>query len=88
MIMSKTEGFTKYACDRTNYHGPENDSTEYLAKGDSRENDWHQVSRITADGNKVEFIYCSSCYQKYKELAAKQDAEFNAFRTESQTKGE
>lgn len=79
--MAKTAGYTKFECDRIGYHEGEGGKVEYLADTDSRKNDWHTVSRVTADGNTVQFLFCAECWQAYKALATSQDAEFSAFRT-------
>lgn len=80
--MAITKGYTKHECDRVNYHEAEGGKVEYLTDGDSRKNDWHTVDRVTADGNTVQFMFCAECWQAYKAMATKQDAEFSTFRTE------
>lgn len=70
--MAKTTNITKYACDRCG-------AEAYLPKGDPRESDWREVSRVTADGVSVSRLLCAQCTTGYKALASEQDAAFTAF---------
>ena len=79
--MAKTPNYTKYECDRTNYHKGEGGKAEYLADTDSRRNDWRSIDYVTADGNTVSYLLCPVCAAEYKQLAADQDKTFTAWRT-------
>lgn len=70
--MAKTDGFSKYSCDRC--------ATEKFAQPDSSEALMYStIERITADGVGVTRLLCTSCAAKYRELARKHDAEFLQF---------
>lgn len=80
-MMAKEEGYTKFECDRTEYHKDEGGRVEYLSQQDPRRNDWQTVSRIAAAGNTVTNTYCPECAALYKELVQGQDEDYAAFRT-------
>ena len=70
--MAKTTNITRYVCDRCS-------TLQHLAQGDPETSDWHDVSRVTVDGNTVSRLLCKSCYSEYKALVQAQDADFNDF---------
>ncbi len=73
--MAKTDGITRYVCDRCG-------KIEYLVSDDPRKSDWRDVSRVTADGVDTKRLLCSTCNKEYKSLVATQDAAFNSFMAE------
>lgn len=70
--MAKTTGITRYVCDRCG-------DTAHLSQGAPEVSDWHDVQRVTVDGNTVQRLLCRGCYSSYKSLVTSQDAEFNEF---------
>ena len=74
--MSKTSGYSSYACDRCG-------AQEYIQdSNDSRKSTWGDIVRITSDNVETKRVLCASCHKTYKTLAAKQDTEFNTFMAE------
>lgn len=70
--MAKTDGITHYVCDRCG-------SDAYLAANSAASADWREVERFDQYGSKASRLLCKSCTDKYKQLAAQQDAAFQAF---------
>lgn len=70
--MAKTDNITHYVCDRCA-------ADAYLAANSAASADWREVERIDQYGSKASRLLCKSCTDEYKQLAAKQDAEFQAF---------
>ena len=69
--MAKTHNITKYACDRCGERA-------YLQQG-AAAGDWREVERYDQYGSRASRLLCKACTDEYKQLAAKQDAEFQAF---------
>lgn len=70
--MAKTDNITKYACDRCG-------ESAYLQQGAAAAGDWREVERFDQYGSKASRLLCKACTDAYKQLAAKQDVEFQAF---------
>lgn len=70
--MAKTDNITRYTCDRCG-------ESAYLQQGAAAAGDWREVERFDQYGSKASRLLCKSCTDAYKQLAAKQDAEFQAF---------
>lgn len=70
--MAKTYGITHYVCDRCG-------ADAYLAANSAASADWREVERFDQYGSKASRLLCKSCADEYKQLAAKQDAEFRQF---------
>lgn len=70
--MAKTDNITHYVCDRCA-------ADAYLAANSAASADWREVERIDQYGSKASRLLCKACTDEYKQLAAKQDAEFQAF---------
>ena len=70
--MAKTDNITKYACDRCG-------ESAYLQQGAAASADWREVERIDQYGSRASRLLCKSCTDAYKQLAAQQDAAFQAF---------
>lgn len=70
--MAKTENYTHYVCDRCG-------SDAYLAANSAATADWREVERFDQYGSRASRLLCKSCTDTYKQLAAKQDVEFQAF---------
>lgn len=71
--MAKDAGYSNYTCDRDATH------TTYAKDGSAAANSWHTIKRYTQDGVEQSWLLDADCYAKYKALAARHDAEFNAF---------
>lgn len=70
--MAKTDGITHYVCDRCA-------ADAYLAANSAASADWREVERFDQYGSKASRLLCKACTDAYKQLATKQDAEFQAF---------
>lgn len=70
--MAKTDNITHYVCDRCA-------ADAYLAANSAAFADWREVERIDQYGSKASRLLCKSCTDAYKQLAAQQDAAFQAF---------
>lgn len=70
--MAKTDNITHYVCDRCA-------ADAYLAANSAASADWREVERYDQYGSKASRLLCKACTDEYKQLAAKQDAEFQAF---------
>ena len=70
--MAKTDNITHYVCDRCA-------ADAYLAANSAASADWREVERYDQYGSKASRLLCKACLAEYKQLAAKQDAEFQAF---------
>lgn len=70
--MAKTDGITHYVCDRCG-------ADAYLAANSADSVDWREVERYDQYGSRASRLLCKACTDTYKQLAAKQDAEFQAF---------
>lgn len=70
--MAKIDNITKYACDRCG-------ESAYLQQGAAAAGDWREVERFDQYGSRAIRLLCKACTDAYKQLAAKQDAEFQAF---------
>lgn len=70
--MAKTDGITHYVCDRCG-------ADAYLAANSAASADWREVERYDQYGSKASRLLCKVCLAEYKQLAAKQDVEFQAF---------
>lgn len=70
--MAKTDNITKYTCDRCG-------ESAYLQQGAAAAGDWREVERFDQYGSKASRLLCKACLAEYKQLAAKQDVEFQAF---------
>ena len=70
--MAKTDNITHYVCDRCA-------ADAYLAANSAASADWREVERIDQYGSKASRLLCKACLAECKQLAAKQDAEFQAF---------
>lgn len=70
--MAKTDNITHYVCDRCA-------SDAYLAANSAASADWREVERYDQYGSRASRLLCKACTDEYKQLAAKQDAEFQAF---------
>ena len=70
--MAKTDGITHYVCDRCG-------SDAYLAANSAASSDWREIERFDQYGSKASRLLCKSCTDEYKQLAAQQDAAFQAF---------
>ena len=70
--MAKTTNITRYVCDRCG-------DMAHLSQGAPEVSDWHDVSRVTVDGNTAQRLLCRTCYSSYKSLVTGQDSEFNEF---------
>lgn len=70
--MAKTDNITHYVCDRCA-------ADAYLAANSAASADWREVERFDQYGSKASWLLCKACLAEYKQLAAKQDAEFQAF---------
>lgn len=70
--MAKTDNITHYVCDRCG-------ADAYLAANSAASADWREVERIDQYGSKASRLLCKACTDAYKQLAAKQDVEFQAF---------
>lgn len=70
--MAKTDNITHYVCDRCA-------ADTYLAANSAASADWREVERYDQYGSRASRLLCKACTDEYKQLAAKQDAEFQAF---------
>lgn len=70
--MAKTDNITHYVCDRCA-------ADAYLAANSAASADWREVERIDQYGSRASRLLCKSCTDAYKQLAAQQDAAFQAF---------
>ena len=70
--MAKTDNITHYVCDRCA-------ADAYLAANSAACADWREVERFDQYGSRASRLLCKVCLAEYKQLAAKQDAEFQAF---------
>lgn len=70
--MAKTDNITHYVCDRCA-------ADAYLAANSAACADWREVERIDQYGSRASRLLCKSCTDAYKQLAAQQDAAFQAF---------
>lgn len=70
--MAKTDNITCYTCDRCG-------ESAYLQQGAAAAGDWREVERFDQYGSKASRLLCKACTDEYKQLAAKQDVEFQAF---------
>lgn len=70
--MAKTDNITHYVCDRCG-------ADAYLAANSAASADWREVERFDQYGSKASRLLCKTCLAEYKQLAAKQDVEFQAF---------
>lgn len=72
--MAKTPGFTEYIDDR------DASITAQLRDNDPRtKSDWFEVSRVDSNGVANSYLLSKANYQSFKQLAARHDAEFNAW---------
>lgn len=72
--MPKTDGYSRYACDRKAC-----DTVEHLQSTDSRTGSWKTVRRLTADGVESTITLCPACYPGYKAVAESNDKAVNAY---------
>lgn len=70
--MAKTDNITHYVCDRCA-------ADAYLAANSEASADWREVERYDRYGSRASRLLCKACTDEYKQLAAKQDAEFQQF---------
>ena len=70
--MAKTDNITHYVCDRCA-------ADAYLAANSAATADWREVERIDQYGSRASRLLRKSCTDAYKQLAAQQDAAFQAF---------
>lgn len=77
--MAKTDNITRYTCDRCG-------ESAYLQQGAVAAGDWREVERFDQYGSKASRLLCKSCTDAYKQLAAKQDAAFQAFMVNNDVK--
>ena len=70
--MAKPENITHYVCDRCA-------ADASLAANSAASADWREVERFDQYGSRASRLLCKACLAEYKQLAAKQDAEFQAF---------
>ncbi len=70
--MAKTDGYSKYACDRCG-------KSAYIADGATESQQWRQVTRISADYGESKRLLCPECSSAYFEFARKQDSAFDEF---------
>lgn len=70
--MAKTDNITRYTCERCG-------ESAYLQQGAAAAGDWREVERFDQYGSKASRLLCKACTDAYKQLAAKQDVEFQAF---------
>lgn len=70
--MAKTDGITHYVCDRCG-------ADAYLAANSAATADWREVERFDQYGSRASRLLCKACTDEYKQLAAQQDAAFQAF---------
>lgn len=70
--MGKTENITRYVCDRCG-------ADAYLAANSAAAADWREVARVDQYGSRASRLLCKSCTDDHKKLAARHDAEFQAF---------
>lgn len=70
--MAKTDNITHYVCDRCG-------ADAYLAANSAASADWREVERFDQYGSTARRLLCKACTDEYKQLAAKQDVEFQAF---------
>lgn len=70
--MAKIKNLTQYECDRCG-------EKEVISEGAPAAGFWHDISRLSADGVKVERLLCDSCYKEYAQLVSDEDAAFNQF---------
>ena len=70
--MAKTDNITHYVCGRCA-------ADAYLAANSAASADWREVERYDQYGSRASRLLCKACTDEYKQLAAKQDAEFQAF---------
>ena len=70
--MAKTDNITHYVCDRCA-------ADAYLAANSAASADWREVERIDQYGSRASRLLCKSCTDAHEQLAAQQDAAFQAF---------
>lgn len=70
--MGKIKNLTQYECDRCG-------EKEVISDGAPATSFWHDISRLSADGVRVERLLCDSCYKEYVQLVANEDSAFNQF---------
>lgn len=70
--MGKIRNLTQYECDRC-------DEKEVISEGAPAAGFWHDISRLSADGVKVERLLCDSCYKEYAQFVSSEDVAFNSF---------
>lgn len=70
--MAKTDNITRYTCDRCG-------ESAYMQQGATAAGDWREVEWFDQYGSKASRLLCKACTDAYKQLAAKQDVEFQAF---------
>lgn len=71
--MPISDNIRHYVCDRDSSH------SAYTQTSDPENSNWHEIERITVDGNRITRWLCRDCYEQYKSLTQKQDSEFNSF---------
>lgn len=68
--MAKRDG-AQYQCDRCG-------KKSFLTAQDLGKSDWHDIKRQSGAGE-VQRLYCSTCFDEYRALLERQDADFTAF---------
>lgn len=76
--MPRTDGYSRYACDRKACG-----AVEYLQGTDPRTGSWKTVKRLTADGVEATLTLCPACYPGYKAVAEANDKSVNAYLEEA-----
>lgn len=70
--MGKTEGITKWECDRC--------GEKYFApKGDNYAKEWGQPKRINSSLDEATCTLCPTCLSEYKMVVAAHDKDFASF---------
>lgn len=70
--MAKTNGFYSLVCDRCG-------AQEYAAEGSPTDQTWKSAGHTNADGSQSSRYLCPRCFNEYRAMAMRQDAEYNAF---------
>lgn len=72
--MPYTPNYGHWVCDRNNEHAEDAPADDQKVKAR-----WHNVERITKDGNKQSWWFCDACFKDYQVLTTTQDDDFAKF---------
>lgn len=64
-----------YECDRCG-------AKEFMTSGAPDRDDWMDVERVTADGQRKSMLMCPACYALYKNVVEQDERNFNKFMDE------